>query len=118
MFNDLVDASSSTSFTLRGLEHKLPKNNNLKARVRSDAMNIVLDEQDIQIDLGVHNESMIRSVYRMYSQRCELAAYKRGLEDEIAVFTTHHHTKISSEQRTTAIARETSKPHVMVPTAA
>jgi hypothetical protein len=69
-------------YCLRGIEHKIETRRGLSRKIRLDAQMVVLDEQEIQHDLGFCNESMIRSVYRMHSHRCAVAAHRKGLEDE------------------------------------
>eukprot|EP00980_Cylindrotheca_fusiformis_P000887 scaffold233_cov81-Cylindrotheca_fusiformis.AAC.7 len=105
-------------YCLRGLEHKMASNDGRKYRVRSDARDIVLDEQETQYDLGVRNDDMIREVYRMYSEACELEAYHKALEDEIAVMPPVTLKKLPSINQKRTGLRTRATPHVMASTAA
>jgi hypothetical protein len=111
-----------TKYCLRGIEHKTQTRKRLKTKIRQDAQMVVLDEQAIQHELGLCNESMIRSVYRMHSHRCAVAAHRKGLEDErLAVFPAI--ININLPKKLGAVGRPSgmvgpSTPRSMVPTAA
>ena len=72
--------SNSKNFCLRGLEDKLHQQR--QKDLRSAARLAVFSEQQIQQELCVTNESMIRNVYMEYSYRCAEDARQRGIDDE------------------------------------
>ena len=71
-------------YSLRGLEDRLHLERRIgtKSQMRYAARLAVLSEQDIQQDLCVTNESMIRNVYIQHSHSCAVAALHRGQRDE------------------------------------
>lgn len=63
-------------YSLRGLEDRCARQTRYAARLA------VISEQDIQQDLCIRNESMIRNVYSQHSHSSAVAAHRRALQDE------------------------------------
>ncbi|KAL3931312.1 MAG: hypothetical protein SGBAC_011369 [Bacillariaceae sp.] len=96
-YNELQSASSSAStqalnestFCLRGLEHHTDLQKGLKAHLRKQAWKSVLEEQDIQNDMGCRDSSeMLQEAYKIYSLPASRIAQQKGWNDAIQAGTT------------------------------
>ncbi|KAL3931311.1 MAG: hypothetical protein SGBAC_011368 [Bacillariaceae sp.] len=97
--NDSSTSSESSSSTqaldhestlcLRGLEHRTDSRKGLKTHLRRQAWKSVLEEQDIQDDMGCRDSSvMLQEAYRIYSLPASRIAQQKGWNDAIQAGTT------------------------------
>ena len=94
-YNELkrdIDSISSSSISstiesmvcLRGLEHHARSERNSKVNLRKEAWYAVLDEQDLQYDLGsTNNWAILSDVYRIFSAPAAKIAHQTALNDEM-----------------------------------
>ncbi|CAJ1954866.1 unnamed protein product [Cylindrotheca closterium] len=117
--SSLTKALDEASLCLRGLEHRTNSSKGLKAHLRRQAWKFVLDEQDIQFDLGSQDDSVIlREVYRIYSLPASRIAQQKGWKDAVQAGITPTEAqppmeviiKSSPSQRDTALSPPTMRP--------
>jgi hypothetical protein len=72
----------------RGLEFRAGIGAKKRQENKLRALTAVLDEQDIQFDLGVFNQVAIAEVYRHISVKCQRAAMERGKWDRNQAYSS------------------------------
>ena len=81
-FSNTISMDESVSLCLRGLEdHTTDSEESAKAILRQGAWNAVLDEQEIQYDLGSSDSKMLREVYQTFSRPASRIARRKALQD-------------------------------------
>jgi hypothetical protein len=77
-------ASSSSSWTFRGLEFRTPEGANSRRANKEGAWDKVLDEQEAQYLTGNFDDEKIARIYIEVSRHCVEAAHLLGLSDAYA----------------------------------
>jgi hypothetical protein len=67
----------------RGLEIRTRKGERERAMNKSNALNAVLDEQDRQRSMGIHNEKLLGQIYTTECRVAKSHAYRLGITDEL-----------------------------------
>jgi hypothetical protein len=80
----------------RGLASMIGPRMNLKQQNRLDAINAVLDLQNVQWELGYEDPAQIARHYQKVSHQCQIEASYIAAQDELVVFKQQN-TKL--EQR-------------------
>ena len=68
--------------SFRGLEYKTPEGFHKRSRIKSQAIQAVLDEQYHQWEEHIHDDDLIRCAYLQYSTKCLEYAQGVGMKDE------------------------------------
>ena len=77
------DCLADSNFYLRGLEHRTSEKG-IRCHLRRAAWNAVLEEQEVQHDLGMSNhDDILRDVYITYSLPASRIAQQKGWKDAI-----------------------------------
>jgi hypothetical protein len=77
-------------YCARGLEFRTPWGLQRRQANKRNAIDVVLDEHDRQIDQNIHDAKKLATVYHQVSARCQEAAHKLGLHDERFVRTINY----------------------------
>jgi hypothetical protein len=84
-------------YCARGLEFRTPRGLQRRQANKRNAIDVVLDEQDRQIDQNIHDAKKLATVYHQVSVRCHEAAHQLGLHDERFVRTMNY---VQSDSKT------------------
>ena len=70
---------------IRGLEFRTPQGAKRRKQIKVDALTAVWNEQVKQWQNDVVDDESIRQVYLKHSDPCRMAAYKFGIQDQLAI---------------------------------
>jgi hypothetical protein len=81
--------TDNESHFYRGLEIRTREGERQRRNNKSDALNAVLDEQDRQRSLGIHNEKLLSQIYTTECRVARSHAYRLGVTDELLAKAIH-----------------------------